>query len=192
MVDMKWIAAAIALFALAIAFDLGLLVYAIYALALILFVAGLVTARWSGNVRIRRRISKTTADVGDTVDVHMEIGNVDHWPITWMLVEDLIPPQVVFRTTPALTIAGDRIAVLKFAGRQKHQLAYRMKCNRRGYFQIGPTVIETGDMFGFNRRYRVLSQPYYLLVYPQIIPLGGYDISSRRPIGEVIMTNRLF
>ena len=38
----------------------------------------------------------------------------------------------------------------------------------------------------------MVTEPAYLMVYPKVIPLGGYDIASRRPIGEVIMTNRLF
>ncbi len=189
---MKWMAAALALLVIAIAFDLGLLAYAIYALAAILLVASSFTTQWAQNVSIVRTISRRNANVGDTVDVAIEIENGGRWPITWMLVEDLIPAGAMARNQPALSFAGDRMAVLKFAQGEKHRIEYRMKCNRRGYFQIGPTVIETGDMFGFNRRYRVLSEPYYLLVTPQVVSLGGYDISSRRPIGEVIMTNRLF
>jgi len=31
-----------------------------------------------------------------------------------------------------------------------------------------------------------------LLVYPRIIPLTGYDLTSRRPIGDVLLMHRLF
>ena len=30
------------------------------------------------------------------------------------------------------------------------------------------------------------------MVYPKVIPLSGYDLSSRRPIGEIRMAHRLF
>lgn len=189
---MKWIIAAIALFCLALAFNLGLLVFAIYALLAVVIVARMVTRRWARNITGIKKISRTRASIGETVDVWIEVENTDHWPITWMLIEDMIQFHAIGRNMPALSLAGDRVAVLKFSAGQKHQLAYRIKCNRRGYFQIGPTVAETGDMFGFNRQYRVLTQPKFLLVYPKVIPLGGYDIESKRPIGEVIMTNRLF
>ena len=188
---MKWIAVAIALFIVAIAFDLGLLVYAIYALVGILAAARFVTRRWSQNLVATREVSATRADIGDVVDVVIEIENQDRWPITWMLADDLLPPQAT-GIKPALTVNGKRLAVLEFRGEQKHTLHYQLKCNRRGYFQIGPLVIETGDMFGFNRKFKVLTDPCFLMVYPKVIPLGGYDIASRRPIGEVIMTNRLF
>src|SRR5262249_37627414 len=36
------------------------------------------------------------------------------------------------------------------------------------------------------------TQPHFLLVYPKVVPLEGYEIASRRPIGEVRLTHRLF
>ena len=53
-------------------------------------------------------------------------------------------------------------------------------------------MLETGDVFGLHRRYRVATEPHFLLVYPQVRPLAGFDIASRRPIGEVKMSYRLF
>jgi uncharacterized protein (DUF58 family) len=38
----------------------------------------------------------------------------------------------------------------------------------------------------------VLSEPSFLLVFPTVVPLEGFDIVSRRPIGEVRMSHRLF
>jgi uncharacterized protein (DUF58 family) len=38
----------------------------------------------------------------------------------------------------------------------------------------------------------VATEPHFLLVYPQVVPLLGFDLASRRPIGEVKMTYRLF
>ena len=36
------------------------------------------------------------------------------------------------------------------------------------------------------------SEPHFVLVYPKVVPLEGYDLASRRPIGEVLLTHRLF
>ena len=188
---MKWVIAAFALLIVAFAFDLGLLVYAVYCLVGIFLAARYVTSRWSNSIVGSRTVSMTQAEIGDTVEVGIGIENQDRWPITWMLVEDLLPLKVHALKLP-LTVEGDRIGVLEFKGTQRQQLRYKLRCNGRGYFQIGPTVIETGDMFGFNRRFKVITEPAFLMVYPKVIPLGGYDIASRRPIGEVVMTNRLF
>jgi uncharacterized protein (DUF58 family) len=78
------------------------------------------------------------------------------------------------------------------AGRGEAQVQYKLKLLLRGYYQIGPLVMESGDLFGLHRRYRAAADPHFLLVYPKVVPLEGYDISSRRPIGEVRMTYRLY
>ena len=38
----------------------------------------------------------------------------------------------------------------------------------------------------------MLTSPHFLLVYPEIAPLEGYDLASRMPLGEIRMTHRLF
>ena len=53
-------------------------------------------------------------------------------------------------------------------------------------------MVETGDLFGLHRRYRVLTAPHFLLVYPQVVPLEGFELASRRPIGEVRISHRLY
>jgi uncharacterized protein (DUF58 family) len=62
----------------------------------------------------------------------------------------------------------------------------------RGYYPIGPTLLETGDVFGLHRRHRVVGKPVYVMVYPKVLPLPKYDFASERPIGEIRLQNRLF
>ena len=52
--------------------------------------------------------------------------------------------------------------------------------------------METGDLFGMYRRYRVVTRPHFLTVYPQVLPLRHYQIASRRPIGDIVLTHRLY
>ena len=71
-------------------------------------------------------------------------------------------------------------------------LKYTLVCDMRGYYQIGPTLLETGDLFGLHRRHRVVAKPRFLLVLPKVIPLPRYDFASQRPIGEINVAHRLF
>src|SRR5205085_11404042 len=41
-------------------------------------------------------------------------------------------------------------------------------------------------------RFAVATAPNFLLVCPAIVPLEGYELASRRPIGEVVLTHRLY
>src|SRR5262249_59694357 len=61
-----------------------------------------------------------------------------------------------------------------------------------GYLQLGPLVMESGDLFALHRRYHIGAEPEFLLVYPKVIPLEGYDIASRRPIGDIRLMHRLY
>ena len=62
----------------------------------------------------------------------------------------------------------------------------------RGYYQLGPLLLETGDVFGLHRRFRVAGEPHFALVLPKVLPLQGYNLASRRPLGEIRVVHRLF
>jgi uncharacterized protein (DUF58 family) len=66
-------------------------------------------------------------------------------------------------------------------------------CLERGFHQIGPVVLESGDLFGTAPADSAYSPTRNLSWYTRhVVPLTGYDIVSRRPIGDVRMTHKLF
>jgi uncharacterized protein (DUF58 family) len=89
-------------------------------------------------------------------------------------------------------VKGKRLQVVNLRPRQTKTIKYKVTFERRGYFPIGPTLLETGDVFGLHRRHRVVGEPVYIMVYPKVMPLPKYDFASERPIGEVRLQNRLF
>ncbi len=189
---MNWITAALLLLLAALIFRLGLLVYATYTVLGIIFASRWLTRHWAAQVLAERECNRTTAEVGDTIAVVVELRNKSALPIPWMLVEDLLPKQALIHDPPNLAVSGRRVLLTGLGSGARKQILYQIRANRRGYYQVGPLVMETGDLFGLHRRYRVLTKPHFVLVYPKVLPLPGYDIASRRPIGEVRMAHRLF
>ncbi|MEX0678455.1 MAG: DUF58 domain-containing protein [Pirellulales bacterium] len=189
---MKWFLGALLLLAVALALDLGLLAYAMYALLGVMVVSRFLARSWSDNLRATRECNRLAAYIGETVAVNVTIENTGALPIAWLLVEDLLPRHALVYDPPSLRTSGKRLQLAMFPRRGRKTIYYQLQCNRRGYYQIGPLVLETGDVFGLHRRYRVASEPHFLLVYPRVHPLEGFDIASRRPIGEVKMSYRLF
>jgi uncharacterized protein (DUF58 family) len=189
---MRWLIGAVVLLIVAIAFDLGLLAYSMYALIGVILVSRLMVNVWSGNLTAKRELSREKLKIGDSTAVVIVLENRSWLPIPWMLIEDLLPRRALIHDPPNLKITGRRLQLAAFRGRARRTITYQLKANCRGYYQIGPLVAETGDVFGLYRRYRVLSEPGFLLVVPEMIPLTGFDIASRRPIGEVRMSHRLF
>jgi uncharacterized protein (DUF58 family) len=78
------------------------------------------------------------------------------------------------------------------SGHGRAKVDYQIDCRMRGYYQVGPLLLESGDLFGLHRRHRVVTEPFFLLVYPRVVPIQGYDLASRRPIGDVRLTHRLY
>jgi uncharacterized protein (DUF58 family) len=189
---MRWLIGAVALLVVAIAFDLGLFAYAMYALLGVIVASRVLVLGWSGNVVATREMSRDRIRIGDKAAVVIVLKNRNWIPIPWLLVEDLLPRRDLVHNPPKLEIAGRRLKIVSFRGRSRQIITYQLNCHCRGYYQLGPLVAETGDVFGLYRRYRVLGEPSFLLVVPEVIPLAGYDVASRRPIGEVRMSHRLF
>lgn len=189
---MKWFFGALGLLLIALVFRVGLLAYAMYALLGVMLVSRFLARTWSDHLTARRECNRLAAQIGETVAVVITIENTGNLPIAWLLVEDLLPRQALIYDPPSLRVTGKRMQLAMFKSRGRHTIHYQLTCNRRGYYQIGPTVLETGDLFGLHRRYRVATEPSFLLVLPQVQPLEGFEIASRRPIGEVKMSYQLF
>lgn len=189
---MKWLAAVILLLLAALAFGLSLPAYAMYALLGAMLVSRWLARHWTQNLSALRECNRYTAEVGDTVAVVITLKNASWLPVAWVLAEDLLPRRSLIHQPPSLQVQGQRIQLATVGSRGRRAMFYQLQCNRRGYHQIGPLVVETGDLFGLHRRYRVLTSPHFLLVYPEVAPLEGFDLASRRPIGEVRISHRLY
>lgn len=189
---MKWFLGVILLLLFALAFQLGLLAYAMYALLAALLLSRVLARSWISNLSARRECNRVAANIGDSVAVVIKLKNGGPMPVVWVLIEDLLPRQALAARPPKLLVQGKRIQLAMLRGHGRKTFTYQLECRQRGYYQIGPLVLETGDLFGLHRRYRVATSPHFLLVYPEVVGLEGWDIASRRPIGEVRMTYRLF
>ena len=189
---MKWFAAAALILLLALSLGLGLLAYAMYALLAVLVASRILARAAIAHVTAVRECNRLSLNAGETVAVVVTVKNTGRVPVLWLLLEDLLPREALIHEPPNLRVRGKRLQLLMLRGGAQGTIYYQLQCNRRGYYQLGPLMLETGDLFGLHRRYRIASEPHFLLVLPEIVPLEGFDIASRRPIGEVRMTYRLF
>ncbi len=160
-----------------VAIAAGLLVAANYFLAKT-WATATVATRASGDDEVK---------LGSRIHVELSFHNRCRIPVLWVLAEDLLPRSTTESEHPTLAVEGERIGVMLLWPDETRKMEYEVKCHRRGYFQIGPTVLETGDMMGLYRRYHVGAEPQFVTVLPEIVPLSTYEIGSRRPIGEIRM-----
>jgi len=137
---MKWFAAVILILILALSFGLGLMAYAMYALLGIMLVSRWLARYWVGNLSALRECNRYSVNVGDTVAVVITVNNAGWLPVVWVLLEDLLPRRAFMYQPPSLQVQGTRIQLAMLGSRGRRTVFYQLKCNRRGYHQIGPLV----------------------------------------------------
>ena len=103
---MRWFLGAIALLAIGIAFQMGLLVYAMYVLLGVMLVSRYLAREWVENVTAERECSRLTAQIGDKVAVIVNIRNAGKLPIPWLIVEDSVPKDALKQRPPRRVHGG--------------------------------------------------------------------------------------
>jgi len=189
---MKWVLGTAALLLLALVFRLGLLAYAMYALVGVMLVSRVMARQWVENLDAQRECNRFSVNIGQKVAVLVSVRNAGKLPVAWVLMEDLLPRRALMARPPQIHLHGKRLHLAMLLAGARKTFPYQVEFAARGYYQIGPLVLETGDVFGLHRRWHVAAAPHFVLVYPEVIALEGYDLASRRPIGEVRMTHRLY
>lgn len=189
---MRWWMGTLVLLALGAAFRMGLLVYAMFVFLGILAISRLGSRRWIANLEVTRELEVETAEIGESATVRLTLRNLANRSVPWLLIEEALPPGAAYSGVPRLRVTGPRLAVAALRPREVRTLEYRLDFLMRGYYQVGPTLLESGDLFGLHRRYRIAADPRFVLVRPRVLALEGYDLASRRPMGEVRISHRLF
>ena len=190
---MKWILGIVVLLVLGLVFHLTLLVYAMYVLMGALLVGRFLARAWMENLVATRTAGESTCEIGETVRITVELENRGRLTVPWILLEDSIPIAALHGMRPGLEIDGPWVSLTRLApGEKETVFEYDAKFLQRGYFQFGPLLVETGDVFGLHRQFRLLTEPRYVLVLPKVLPLQGYNLASRRPLGEIRVAHRLF
>ena len=189
---MKWILGTAALLALGLALQLTLLVYAMYVLLGVLAINRFFTRAWVGAIDARRFGGDEVFEIGGSVDIKIAVQNIGKLSVPWLLLEDALSREALTQSPPRIKTKGARLALTRLVPGQTHVHSYNVQFLTRGYYQMGPLLAETGDVFGLHRRFRVITEPNFALVLPKVLPLEGYNLVSRRPIGEIRLAHRLF
>jgi uncharacterized protein (DUF58 family) len=190
---MRWLFLFILILAAALALQAGLMAFAMYVLIGVMLLSRYLAKKWVSSLHVQREtVIVDPVEVDAEVEIRVRVENKGTITVAWVLVEDLLPENALRQKPPRLKLKGKRLKLAMIRPGKASVLKYTIICAMRGYYQVGPTLLETGDLFGLHRRHRVVAKPIYMLVLPKIIPLPKYDFSSQRPIGEINSAHRLF
>jgi uncharacterized protein (DUF58 family) len=191
----RWYVLCVAIILASIIFRLPLLVV-VGTLALI--VVGM-TDIWATfclrRLRYERHFSEQRALFGEKLTLSLVIENAKLLPLPWVEIEDNVPRRLpISGLQPRVSYIGDSAFLDNlFSARWYERVTrrYTIQCNARGIHRFGPTVVRSGDVFGFLSNEQTLSNWQYLLVYPLVVPLARFNLPSRHPFGERRAPRRL-
>jgi uncharacterized protein (DUF58 family) len=153
-----------------------------FVLTLFYFVIGsyAISRWWTGrafkSVTVRR-VFNDRAFLYDKVNISLEIVNGGTLPVVWLRLHDSVPVELIgsdiFRKVVSLGPRGHK------------RFDYTLQPGKRGYYQIGPLFLYTGDVLGLSEERARQGALDHLTVYPRIVPLSHIGLPSRSPMGTL-------
>lgn len=184
MQNVFWFIVAAAALGLAFLLQSPYMAFAVYTFLLLVALAHFSSLAWLSGLDCTRTLSKESALQGEEVSVKVVVENKRGWPIPWIFIEDYHPkdfPRMGQNKQLAFLMPGHSVT-----------LEYRLQCPRRGYHRIGPLLMESGDLFGLQRRFRTGVQQDYLSVLPTVAYIDTFNVATKRPHGPVRLSNRIY
>lgn len=132
-----------------------------------------------GRLHFRRRMVQR-AFSGDTVTVRLELYNHSRLPAPWLLLRESIPTELS---------ANPFRQVITLAGQARYSAEYSLTARKRGYYEVGPLSIQTGDILGIRQEQSGRFPADHLIVYPRVVPLSQLGLPTHSP--QAILPTRL-
>ncbi len=158
--------------------------FAVYSFLLLVALANLSSRAWLSGLDCERELSAETVRQGEEITVTVTVANRRGWPIPWIFFEDIAPP--------GFPVTGDNSQLAVLMPGRAATLQYTLRCTRRGYHRIGPLLMESGDLFGLQKRFRTGKRQDYVSVLPTVAYIDTFTISARRPQGPIRISNRIY
>jgi uncharacterized protein (DUF58 family) len=147
------------------------------------------------DLRYQRQFSEQRVLFGEEITLSLSVENAKLLPLPWLEIEDSVPRTLTFTGRQLRVSTTSNMVVLEslFSLRWYERVTrpYTVLCNARGVHTFGPTVVRSGDVFGFLDRQESLSNRQYLLVYPLVVPITRFGLPSRHPFGDNRAPRRL-
>ncbi len=144
---------------------------------LYLFIGIFILSRfWSGHVlkslRVKREM-QPRAFLGDHIEVVLTLKNQSRLPIPWLMLYEVFPPT--------LAIPSFFRKVITMRGKSEYLLRYTLSAQKRGYYQVGPLSLSTGDLLSLRRELTSRLEPNALIVYPKIVTIARLSLPTHSP-----------
>ncbi|MER7003457.1 DUF58 domain-containing protein [Dactylosporangium sp. NPDC000555] len=141
--------------------------------AILLAALPLLSAAYVGRTRYRLSCNRTLdphrVQVGASARVILRLQNLSRLPTGTMLLEDRLPYALGSRP---------RLVLEKLGAQQASSVAYTVRADVRGRYEVGPLVVRLTDPFGLCELTRAFPSVDRLTVIPQVVPLPSVRLAG--------------
>ena len=171
------------LFGFAVFLRMDWIYYVFYVVGGVWLISHWWTRRSLRNLNVSRRVP-AKAFTGETIHSDVNFHNRSRLPIPWLRLQENIPID--------LRAVDNYSTIISIGGRSLTRRQFALYCHRRGYYEIGPLNLHTGDLFGFAESSWQETNAHLLTVYPKIYSLAELGLPSLLPFGDMRSPHRLF
>lgn len=144
-------------------------------------------------VHCERSLSEHRVFPDENLEMKLRLVNRKLLPLPWIEVNDEVPSGFAADLSPGnrpgFGLISQSTSILWYSA---ISWKYSLHCKNRGYYQLGPLTVTSGDIFGFYPRTSVESVIDHIIVYPRIFNLPHLSIPSLYPLGEAKSDKRIF
>ena len=125
-------------------------------------IAAVITGASRYRISCRRVLQPARVPVGSSAQVHLRLQNAARLPSSTLLVEDRLPYTLGSRP---------RFILRRIEPGGNRRVAYRIRSEHRGRFEIGPLTLRSADPLGLFELSRSFTAQHTLTVVPRVQPL---------------------
>ena len=152
------------------------------------FLGMFVFSRWWLNRAIDllsfSREYQKNAFPGEVVPVSLEIKNHSLLPVVWLRVQDNLSLEISDESSFR--------QVATIGSKESVNLVYELRAKHRGFYQVGPVKISTGDLLGIFPEETRQGKAEYFCVFPRILSFASMQLNSRSPLGTLKAIEPIF
>lgn len=141
--------------------------------AVLLAALPLLAAAYVGQTRYRlsctRSVEPGRVPVGSSARVLLRLSNLSRLPTGTLLLEDRLPYALGSRP---------RLVLERLGAQRASTVAYTVRAEVRGRYEVGPLVVRLTDPFGLCELARSFTTVSRLTVVPQVVPLPNVRLTG--------------
>jgi uncharacterized protein (DUF58 family) len=180
----RWGFFLVAVLALLSVFSGGFFLYSALVAAGLLLLSILIASFSLVGIDIQRTLSSEEIPLGQSIEVRLTVHNKKGLSAFWVFWKDNVDK--------ALDVEGPACHFKTIGPMGKHELRYRLHSTRRGFFRVGPTIMESSGPFGLVRRFLVSRPVGFVTVLPRVVSISKGLPQGRQPIHQVPRRRSIF